>query len=96
MVILLAYFAFVAGALAVIVTAWIGVGDSAATRLHPQQDSAFQQSYDAFTMAHDHRNPPPAFAAQPKDHRRRTAASVRARQRRLRVAGPIASGWRAE
>jgi len=93
MAILLAYFAFVAGTLAVIVAAWVGVGDSAATRLHAPSTGTFQQSYDAFVTAKD--SAAPEAVATRKSHAPRTA-DLRARQRRVRVAGTTAPGWRAE
>lgn len=64
--ILLAYFAFVASALAVIVTAWVGVADSGVDRLHLQHASAIQHSYDASVMADNAADarPTPAPAAK--------------------------------
>jgi hypothetical protein len=53
MAVLIAYFAFVVSTLAVIVTAWIGVAESGAERMHLQRASAIQHSYDASFMADD-------------------------------------------
>jgi hypothetical protein len=80
--ILLAYFAFVASTLAVIVTAWIGVADSDAARLHLQHASAIQHSYDASVMADNSVQVQPAPAktaaktAAPRQSERHAAARV--------------------
>lgn len=69
--ILIAYFAFVASTLAVIVTAWIGVADSGIERVHLQRATAIQHSYDASVMADNGADGRPAPAAAAK-----TAAKI--------------------
>ncbi len=61
--ILIAYFAWVVGTLAVIVTAWVGFADSGAERLHLQRATLIQQSYDASFMAEDDTRPAATVAA---------------------------------
>ena len=61
--ILVAYFVWVVGTLAIIVTAWIGVADSGAERLHLQRATLIQQSYDASVMAEDDTRPAARVAA---------------------------------
>ncbi|HUI14276.1 MAG TPA: hypothetical protein VL048_12495 [Xanthobacteraceae bacterium] len=61
--ILLAYFVWVTSMLAVIAAAWIGIGDSAGTRLHLQRATLIQHSYDAAVMAGDFGNAPPKTIA---------------------------------
>jgi hypothetical protein len=78
MAILLAYFVWVACTLAVIVTAWVGVADSGAERLHLQRATLIQRSHDAAFMAEDDA-PLSAATAAAKPHAaadrdRRTAA----------------------
>jgi hypothetical protein len=78
--ILLAFFLWVTGMLAVIATAWIGIGDSAGTRLHLQHPAAIQRSYDSFVAADDRRTAPAsALAAKAKAQPPRAKASVRRR-----------------
>ena len=65
--ILLAYFVWVACTLAVIVTAWVGVADSGAERLHLQRATLIQRSHDAAFMAEDDA-PLTGLAAASKPH----------------------------
>ncbi|MFY9695054.1 MAG: hypothetical protein WA776_09530 [Xanthobacteraceae bacterium] len=62
--ILLAYFVWVVGTLAVIATAWIGVADSDAARLHLQHAATIQRSYDASFIAEDSGNTPATASAK--------------------------------
>lgn len=61
--ILVAYFVWVVGTLGIIVTAWIGVADSGAERLHLQRATLIQQSYDASVIAEDNTRPATSVAA---------------------------------
>ncbi|HTZ02213.1 MAG TPA: hypothetical protein VMC05_07750 [Xanthobacteraceae bacterium] len=85
MTILLAYFVWVACTFAVIVTAWIGVGESGDQRLHLQRADLIQHSYDASVMAEDDDTPrrmaaaPPAKPSASHADERRTAARLHRR-----------------
>ena len=86
MTILLAYFVWVVGMLAVIATAWIGVANSGLARLHLHRASTtMQQSYDASFMAEASGNTPPrataAAKAQAHATGRHAARRLPARQR---------------
>ncbi len=78
--ILIAYFVWVVGTLAIIVTAWVGVADSGAERLHFQRATLIQQSYDASFMAEGNTRPAASVAAAkpqaPHADTRRVAARL--------------------
>lgn len=88
MAILIAYFAFVVSTLAVIVTAWIGVADAGAERLHLQQASVVQRSYDASFMAEDESNTAlaPATTDKAKAPQVAAAAHFKPQHRRAHIA----------
>lgn len=83
--ILLAYFAFIASTLAVIVTAWIGIAESGAERMHLPHASVIQQSYDASFMAEDSGDTPAQPAAAAKVKGPQTALSSPAPRSRAHV-----------
>lgn len=86
MAILLAYFVFVTSTLAVIATAWIGVAESGAARVHLQRASAIQQSYDASFMAEDSGN---TASSSVKTGAPRTAEITRTIHRRAHAASRL-------
>jgi hypothetical protein len=87
--ILLAYFAFVASTLAVIMTAWIGVADSGVARLHLQHASAIQHSYDASVMADNAADARPAPAAAVKTAAKTAAKTLAPRHSERHAAARV-------
>ena len=82
MAILIAYFVWVVSTLAIIATAWIGVANSGAERLHLQRATAIHQGYDASFMAEDD-TPPAASVAATKAQAPHAVGSARRAAARL-------------